>query len=86
MAKTKVEGYKNIYLKNFNRLKDKLMLLFTDNPNSKKFKFYGMSKDTISGLLVSGTDSSGISDFNRFYSVGEINYYYDSLNKKLQRR
>ena len=53
MAKTEVEGYENRYLKDFNHLKDKLMLLFTDNPNSKKFKFYGVSKDTISGLLVS---------------------------------
>jgi len=86
MVKTNKEGYQNKYLKNFNHLKDKLMLLFTDNPNSKKFRFYGVSKDTISGLLVSGTDKHGISDFNKFYSVGEINFYYESLNKRLQRQ
>jgi len=86
MAKTEVDGYKNRYLKNFNHLKDKLMLLFTDNPNSKKFKFYGVSKDAICGLLVSGTDKHGISDFNKFFSVGEIQFYYDELNKRLQRR
>ena len=62
------------------------MLLFTDNPNSREFKFYGVSKDGINGLLVSGIDSHGVTDFDRFYSVGEIRFYYEELNKRLQRR
>jgi len=86
MVKIKEKGYKNKYLKNFNQLKDKLMLLFTDNPNSRNFEFYGVSKEGRLGMLVCGTDSKGIFDFRKFFPVSDIEFHYEELNTRLQRR
>lgn len=84
--KTKEIGYEDIFLKNFNQLKDMLKLILINNPNSRKFEFYGVLKNGKRGILVCGKDTMDIRDFTNFFSVQEIYYYYNNLNKRLQRR
>ena len=83
--KTDIDGYNNIFLSNFNTLRNRLQLLFSGNPNLKKIKFYGVENGGKRGILVCGCDPSDIRDFEKFYSVSDINFYHNNLIKRLER-
>ncbi len=68
--------YKDIYLRDFNILKKKLMSIFSRNPNTKKFKFYGVEIEFVRGLYVEGVDTDSVRTFTKFLSAGEIERHY----------
>lgn len=83
--KIKDKYYENSFVPNYNTLINKLRMILNDNRQLKTFQYYGIVKNDQVGILVEGIDSLGIREFQKFYSIYEINFYFDSLNKRLAR-
>jgi hypothetical protein len=78
-------GCEETKVPNYYTLKGKLMLILSENPNLKTFKYTGVTKDNKIGILIDGVDGRGIREFCRFYSIADINFYFNELNKRLSR-
>lgn len=75
-------------IKNYEFLKQKLKMILSANKQVKDFQFFGVKAfDTTQhnvdqkqkyGILVVGTDSGGISSWNKFFSIGEIKSSFDT--------
>ena len=79
--KIKGKSYKTAHIRYSESLKNKLMMIFNDNHNKNKFKFYNIYNEGESGLLVCGLGSKDIREFERFYSIKDIHFYFNRLVK-----
>lgn len=76
--------YMNVFMREFNKYLRMLRPMFRDNPNHKKFKYYGVveRRRGHQGILVSGIDPKGIRKFENFYSLYDIQDFHYNNNKK----
>lgn len=76
--------------KYYNRLIWKLRMILSDSPYLDEFKYSSVKylterypqKEQI-GILVEGLDSMGIKKFQKFFSVKDIHFHFDQLNRRL---
>ena len=76
---------KSVRVPNFHLLKEKLKLILSENRYFREFKYSGVAKDNKIGIIVDGVDNRGVREFSRFYSVYDINFYFNRLEHRLSR-
>jgi hypothetical protein len=81
--KIKDKEYSTAKIPKYNQLTTKLKMLLTDNKHSKDFKFYGVWNKGQIGILICGLGSGGTMEFERFYPIKDINYYFNNLTKRI---
>ena len=79
--KIKDKTYDTIRVPNYNRYISMLETLFMSNP--KKFKYHGIIDKGILGILVCGTDKLGVREFEKFYPIRDIHFYFDRHVKNI---
>jgi len=86
--KIKIKGkvYDSAKVPKYHNLINKLRIIMNDNKNLKYFKFHGVYRGNQIGIVVEGTDSLGVRDFTEFYSIHDIDYYFNKINKRLERK
>lgn len=84
--KIKDKYYENAFVPNYGVLIDRLKIILNNNKNLKTFQYYGIVKNDKVGILVEGIDSLGVREFQNFYSIYEINFYFNELVKRLIKR
>lgn len=74
----------------FNTLIWKLKLILSENPNVDKFRFDGVKylsegypQRQEVGILVNGIDTMSIEEFYKFYSINDINFLHEQLQRRL---
>ena len=86
--KIKDKEYTSIKVPQYNRLRSMLEILFSSNPN--KFAFHGIKQKGRAGILVCGVDKRGVRDFQKFYPIKDIHFYFNKhitlLKKEGERR
>jgi len=78
--------YDHVPIPQYKFLETKLKAILSDNRQLPKFKFYGIRINGYGGILVCGTDSLGVRPFQKFYSINDINYYFNKIAKKIMMR
>ena len=79
------DHFKSIRVPHYNMLREKLKLILSGNPNFRQFKYSGVKNGNKIGILIDGIDGRGIREFQRFYSINDINFYFNQLEKRLSR-
>ena len=80
--KIKDNEYESIKIPQYNRLRNMLEVLFCSNP--KRFHFHGIIKNGKRGLLVCGEDKKGVREFQKFYPITDIHFYFNKHVKHLR--
>lgn len=83
--KIKDKYYEHAYVPNYSNLVNKLKMILNNNQKLKTFQYYGIAINDKVGILVDGVDSLGVREFQNFYSIYSINFYFNELNKRLSR-
>jgi len=88
--------YEPYYIKNkyfYNDLIWKLKMILSENRKLNEFRFDGAKyysekypQNTKIGIIVDGIDSYGVKEFHKFYSIGDINFYFNQLERRLNIR
>ena len=65
----------------YSELKAKLMMILSDNKNLATFSYLGTKNGHKLGILVKGTDNDGVRDFLRFFSINDIEHYFNKSYK-----
>lgn len=73
--KIKDKYYTPIKVPQYNRLRNMLEIIFSSNPT--KFDFHGIRQEGKIGLLVCGADSMNVREFEKFYSIKDIHFYFN---------
>ena len=78
------------FIKKFEEWKQKLKLIMSENPNVNKFRFFGIRtynddhEKAELGILILGKDHNNV-EWSKIYTLDEIDFYFDNLNKRLSR-
>ena len=70
---------------NFHLLREKLKLIISEIRYFRECKYAGVAKDNKIGIIVDGVDNRGVREFSRFYSIYDINFYFNRLERRLSR-
>lgn len=73
-------------IKYFRKLCQMLQMILNNNSMVADFVFIGTIENGKRGVFVKGVDSSNIRKFKKFYSTQDIHYYFNELNKRLERK
>ena len=74
------------YFKGFSKFQNKLKIILAENPNTLTFtpcKEVNSSGKNGLGILVSGKTVDSIDSFNKFFSLKDIDFHYEMLNRRL---
>lgn len=84
--KIKIKGkdYESVKIPQYNRLRGMLEILFCNNP--KEFDFVGVVKNGKKGILVCGEDKKGVREFQKFYPITDIHFYFNKHIRQLKKQ
>ncbi len=71
----KDKTYYTAKIPKYNKLIRQLEMILRNNRNKRKY--HGIRLNGKLGILVCGIGSQGIGEFTRFYTIRDINYYYN---------
>ncbi len=78
----KNQTYYTAKIPKYNKLITKLNVLLQDNRNKREY--HGIYNKGKIGILVYGTNSIGSSDFVKFFSINDINFYFTKHIERLK--
>lgn len=66
----------------YSELKAKLLMILSDNKRSSSFSYLGTKIDNQLGIMVNGCSPDGVRDFERFFSIKDIEHYFNRYRNK----
>jgi len=73
--KIKEKIFQTARIPKYNKLVNQLEMILRNNKNKRTY--HGICLNNKLGILVCGIGSQGIGEFIRFYTIRDINYYYN---------